>query len=159
MLFFFWRGGGGGVYGLINTYSCTDLSPQLVASIAQANRPFPSCFEPPYENEATCNVFVMKISFHSYANKTNYHMKRFALRLAFLVRFTATRKWPIYLLEFALSSSVVVVPGENRPQKICSTFTDLHINQATFCPFSKDIFFLTDWVKLAQLIVTIGMPK
>ena len=37
----------------------------------------------------------MKISFHSYANKTNFHMKTFALSLAFIVRFTATRKWPI----------------------------------------------------------------
>ena len=37
----------------------------------------------------------MKVSFHSYANKTNFHMKTFALSLAFIVRFTATRKWPI----------------------------------------------------------------
>ena len=37
----------------------------------------------------------MKISFHSYANKTNFHMKTFALSLAFIMRFTATRKWPI----------------------------------------------------------------
>ena len=59
------------------------------------NRPFPSCFEPHYESEAKCKVFVMKISFHSYANKTNFHMKSFALSLAFMVRFTATRKWPI----------------------------------------------------------------
>ena len=25
------------------------------------NRPFPSCFEPDYESEAKCKVFVMKI--------------------------------------------------------------------------------------------------
>ena len=31
--------------------------------------------------------FVMKISFHSYANRTNFHIKSFALSLA--VRFTA----------------------------------------------------------------------
>ena len=37
----------------------------------------------------------MKISFHSYANKTNFHMKSFALSLAFIVSFTGTRKWPI----------------------------------------------------------------
>ena len=59
----------------------------------QANRPFPSCFEPHYESEAKCKVFVMKISFHSYANKTN--MKSFSLSLPFIARFTATRKWPI----------------------------------------------------------------
>ena len=37
----------------------------------------------------------LKISFHSYANKTNFHDKNFALSLAFITRFTATRKWPI----------------------------------------------------------------
>ena len=36
------------------------------------NRPFPSCCEPHYESEGKCKVFVMKISFHSYANKTNF---------------------------------------------------------------------------------------
>ena len=30
------------------------------------NRPVPSCFEPHYESEASCNrFFIMKISFHS----------------------------------------------------------------------------------------------
>ena len=43
----------------------------------------------------SANVCVMKISFHSYANKINFHMKSFAHSLAFMVRFTATRKWPI----------------------------------------------------------------
>ena len=58
------------------------------------NRPFPSCFEP-HCSKAKCKVFIMKISFNSYANKTNYfHLKNFALSLAFIVRFTATRKWP-----------------------------------------------------------------
>ena len=36
------------------------------------NRPFPSCFELHYESEAKCKVFVMNISFYSYANKTNF---------------------------------------------------------------------------------------
>ena len=58
------------------------------------NIPFPSCFEPHYESKPKSKVFVMKISFHSYANKTNFHKKSFALSLAFIVRFTATRKWP-----------------------------------------------------------------
>ena len=31
----------------------------------------------------------MKISFRSYVNKTNVHMKRFALSLAFTLRFKA----------------------------------------------------------------------
>ena len=59
------------------------------------NRQFPSCFETHYESEAKCKVFIVKISFHSYANKTNFHMKSFTLSLAFIVRFTTTRKWPI----------------------------------------------------------------
>ena len=42
-------------------------------SIPDSYRPFPSCFEPYYEGEAKCKVFVMKITFHSYAHKTNFH--------------------------------------------------------------------------------------
>ena len=53
------------------------------------NKPFPSCFEPHYESDVKCKVFIMKISFHSYANKTNFHMKSFAVSLAFKMRFTA----------------------------------------------------------------------
>ena len=73
---------------------CT-LSVLTGVRIKRTNRPFPSCFEPHCESEAKCKVFVMKIIFHSYANKTNFHIKSFALSLAFRVRFTATRKWPI----------------------------------------------------------------
>ena len=40
-------------------------------------------------------AFVMKISFHSHANKSNFHKKSFALGLTFIVMFTATRKRPI----------------------------------------------------------------
>ena len=61
----------------------------------KANRPFPSCFEPHYESDAECKGFVAKISFHSYANKTTFHMKSFALSLFFIVRLTAIWKWPI----------------------------------------------------------------
>ena len=35
----------------------------------------------------------MKISLHSYANKTNFHMKSFSLSLVFIVWFKATWKW------------------------------------------------------------------
>ena len=62
------------------------------------NRPFLSCFEPHCQNEAKCIDFIMKISFHLNANKTNFHMKSSALSLAFIMRFTATRKWPIVFL-------------------------------------------------------------
>ena len=43
-----------------------------------------------------------KISFHSYANKANFHNKNFALSLAFIMRFTATRKWLIEFIEYVL---------------------------------------------------------
>ena len=53
------------------------------------------CFEPHYEDEAKCKVFIMNTGFHSYANTTDFEMKSFVLSLAFIMRFTATRKWPI----------------------------------------------------------------
>ena len=59
------------------------------------NWPFPSCCKPHYQSEAKCKVFIMEISFHSCANKTNFHMESFAISLAYKMRFTATRKWPI----------------------------------------------------------------
>ena len=40
-------------------------------------------FEPHYESEAKYKAF----SFNSYANKTNFHMKTFALSLASVMRF------------------------------------------------------------------------
>ena len=43
----------------------------------------------------SAKLFNVKISFHSNANKTNFHVKRFAVSLAFIMRFTATRIWPI----------------------------------------------------------------
>ena len=37
----------------------------------------------------------MKIIFHSYANKTHFHKKGFALGLMLKLRVSGTRKWPI----------------------------------------------------------------
>ena len=51
-----------------------------IPSEVQVNRPFPSYSELHYESEAKCIVYVMKISFHLYANKTNFYMKRFFLK-------------------------------------------------------------------------------
>ena len=59
------------------------------------NRPFPSCCEPHYESEAKFKTFHMKISFVCIWMKTNFHNKNFALSLAFIMRFKATRKWSI----------------------------------------------------------------
>ena len=40
-------------------------------------------FPPHCISEAKCKVFVMKISFRSYANKTNFHMKSMAISVSF----------------------------------------------------------------------------
>ena len=40
----------------------------------------PRWFEPHHESEASCIVFIMKISFHSHANKTDFLMKSFELK-------------------------------------------------------------------------------
>ena len=49
-------------------------------------RPLPSYCEPHYESEAMSIVFMMKISFHSYAKKTTctFHTKSFALSLTLI---------------------------------------------------------------------------
>ena len=46
------------------------------------NTQFPGFFKPRYQSKAKCNVFTMKISVHSYANKT-------------------TRNWPISNLKYS----------------------------------------------------------
>ena len=46
----------------------------------------------------------MKISFDSKANKSNFHMKIFALSPAFMMRFTATQKCPIISLNLVVNS-------------------------------------------------------
>ena len=73
--------------------------------------------EPHYESEAKCKVFIMKISFHSYASKTNFNMKNFALSLTFIMRFTATWKWTNALaLGYALLHSVI---GQQYSRRFC----------------------------------------
>ena len=47
----------------------------------------------------------MKISFRSYANKTTFHTKCFALSLAFKMRFKTTQKWPIDSSDQSISST------------------------------------------------------
>ena len=59
-------------------WGCTEyVTKCFILVCILVNGPFPSCFEPHYESEAKCKVFIMKISFHSYANKFNFHMKSF----------------------------------------------------------------------------------
>ena len=86
------------------------------------NRPFPSCFKPHCKSEDKCKVFIMKISFHPYANKMNFHTKSFALSLAFVTRFTTKLENGIF--PSTISEKYVEVP-------LCS-------NSKT--PFHLDIF-------------------
>ena len=58
------------------------------------NRPLRVSINLSMKARLSTKFFVMKISFHSNANKTNFHMKSFALSLTFIMRFTATQKWP-----------------------------------------------------------------
>ena len=84
-------------------------------------RKFHSCFEPHYESEAKCKVFIMKDSFHSY--KTNFLIKSFAFNLVFIMRFTATRKWPVpgnpaqrYLMNWDWNSEDKPIQGHSKTE-------------------------------------------
>ena len=85
------------------------------------NRPFPACCEPHFESEAKCKAFIIKISYHSYANKANFYNTNFVLSLAFIMRFTAARKWPI-CLDFFVSFTFFSTPFQRceRLRDFCS---------------------------------------
>ena len=55
------------------------------------NRPLPSCCEPHYENEAKCKA----ISSVCIGMKFDFNNKSFLHSLTFIMRFKATRKWPV----------------------------------------------------------------
>ena len=59
------------------------------------NRPFPSSKKSHFQNEAKCEIFVVKMSFICIIIKNHFHINGFALSLALKVRFFGTRKWPI----------------------------------------------------------------
>ena len=75
------EGGGGGdattgpkqenISYIVSWHSQLYLNVKL-QSYQPYNRPFASCFEPHHESEAKCIGFIKQISFHSYANKTNF---------------------------------------------------------------------------------------
>ena len=50
---------------------------------------------PLFQSEASCKTFHMKMSFHSHADKTHFHMKSFARSLTLKKRHKTIRKWPI----------------------------------------------------------------
>ena len=62
------------------------------------NGPFSSCSELHYKSETSWVVFIVKINFHSYANKINFHMESFARKPRFHNEVTTTRKWTILQL-------------------------------------------------------------
>ena len=58
------------------------------------NRPFPSWSKPLFQSDAKCKAVDMKMIIqYSHANKTNFHMKGFALSLVLKVR--VFRTWSI----------------------------------------------------------------
>ena len=75
---------------------------------ADKNRPFPSSAPPPFQSEAKCEVFVMKISFIHIEIGSNYHNKNFALRLALKERLRRTRKWPIVFMKHKFAHGVTL---------------------------------------------------
>lgn len=84
----------------------------VITSFTSPCRLFPSCREPHYEDEAKCKVFIMKLSFHSYAKETNFHMKCFARSLTFIMRFSATRRYLFKMFYFsaALCQRIFIYP-------------------------------------------------
>jgi len=52
--------------------------------------------KPQFQSEAKCETFDMKTILYSYANKTHFHKKGFALSLVLKMRAFETRKWPVF---------------------------------------------------------------
>ena len=79
MLWFIW------LPGLISNCSGAYMHDPLESQV-NLNRRFPSCISPLFQSESKCEVFHIEISFihtqilvHLHVNKTNFHMKGFAL--------------------------------------------------------------------------------
>ena len=80
----------------------------------ETNRRFPSYLSPLFQSESWCEAVHMEISFihmqiwvHFHVNKTNFHMKGFALGLALVQRRNGTRKSPILLTLHIISCQIV----------------------------------------------------
>ena len=59
-----------------------------------SNKPFPSCPKPLFQSEAKCETIDMKLwFFYSYANKTPFHNKGFALSRVLNGGVFETRNW------------------------------------------------------------------
>lgn len=62
--------------------------------------------KPQFQSEAKCKTFDMKTIFYSYANKSHFHKKCFALSLVLKVRAFETRKWPVFAAQTKKSLAV-----------------------------------------------------
>ena len=84
----------------------------------------------------------MKINFHSYANKTNFHMKNFALGLAFIMRFRAIRKnrlLAVSLVVYQACTGILVFPFVSNVFGIVKCNSEINF---TCLPLS---FFSNHW--------------
>ena len=77
------------------TIETTSKNNSTREKVYSRNRPFANRLWPLFQTESWCSFFLMKISFHSYANGSHFHMKREAPGLALKRRPKVIRKWPI----------------------------------------------------------------
>ena len=63
--------------------------------LCQSNSPFPSCFGPHCESEASCIVFIVKISFHSYVagSEINFFLAGANWRLNIFLKSPYGKMW------------------------------------------------------------------
>ena len=59
------------------------------------DRPFPSSCTSFFQSKSWSIAFHMKMSFHSHADKTHFHMKSFVRSLALKKKHKTIWKWPI----------------------------------------------------------------
>ena len=95
--------------GFLSKRASYSLEPPFDLQIIQSKVQRLNLTTPP---RLSAKFFIMKTSFHSYANKTNFHMKSFALSLAFIVRLTTTRKWPTDQFRYIKNSAGLPGLGE-----------------------------------------------
>ena len=78
------------------------------------NSPLPSSKDPPFQNEANCTTFLVKMSFICMRMKNNFHIKGWALNLVLIQRPGGTQKWPIRRADW----SCLTVRSSARNQQV-----------------------------------------
>jgi len=109
---------------------CEGWQPFLTKNYGNS-RPFPNCFVPCFQSEASCKTFHMKMSFIYMWMKTHFHMKGYTPRLALQKRYKTTRKWPIKL------------PVENSG--VCSNSEPINLFQALIACSQYPAVFRNSW--------------